>query len=336
MNLVLLPEVHFPREDERRVEVDVVGHYDSSHQAKRCSESTFGDPRYHRSLNHFDGVGLGGEHVEPEGNCHNENEHPEEGLELPDAEVVDEEEEEGVEDGDDGAHPDGDAKENFERGGRANHLLDVRAYNGQLSHYPQNVPGLLRELLGRELGEVPLGDHADSGCNGLVEEPQNGGPQQSPDQTVLALDAGFEVSRDVAGVQVGNRHEEAGSDEAHELLPAEAEGLDLAVALLEDFGELVLIVVVFVVALVVLLAHQKLVLRVGHRGLLVRGAGRRLLLHSRLLRLYEAWELAPFAEGVGGQLGWLVHRRLALQSLLNDTIMRLDQVHTLQHTLLVI
>lgn len=109
--------------------------------------------------------------------------------------------------------------EDLDRDCATNHLLDVGADQRQLRHRPERVPRPRRILLPAELGEVPTGGDAEPRRQELDEEAHDGGPEQQPEEGVAGGGAGLEIALEVAGIEEGDAHEEAGAGEEPKLLP---------------------------------------------------------------------------------------------------------------------
>ena len=68
-----------------------------------------------------------------------------------------------------------------------------------------------------------MGDDANARCHGLIEQTQQSGPRESPNDIVASLRASLEARSEVSGVEVGNTHKEAGTYESQKLATREGE-----------------------------------------------------------------------------------------------------------------
>eukprot|EP00754_Rhynchopus_humris_P044909 Rhum_TRINITY_DN4471_c0_g1::Rhum_TRINITY_DN4471_c0_g1_i1::g.14591::m.14591 len=215
--------VHFPREDEGRVQEQVVRHdHGADHPHRRLEVLRARHPRDERAFPHLALRRQVREVQEAEREHHQRDEHAEQRLYLADAVLVQQHEQEAVGGGDETASVDRNtpAREDLDRNCRAHHLLAVRADDRNLHHDPERVAQRLR-VRGAVLRKVAPGDDAELRADVLEDEAHERGHKQYPQQLVLPAGTQLQVGLQVAGVKVRDGHEEAGPGEKPELLEGE-------------------------------------------------------------------------------------------------------------------
>lgn len=136
-NFLRFGPVHVPGLDQGGVQVQIVRHYDRSYYPDaldhRPGVATLA-PRYEHALHDAGGAGHGGEVLVPEGDAHYGDQEAEERLKFAQAVLVQQQEREGVGDGEQDSSPNGNAENLWYRG-------VVRLGRGMLPSVGQEVKG---------------------------------------------------------------------------------------------------------------------------------------------------------------------------------------------------
>lgn len=104
--------------------------------------------------------------------------------------------------------------------GGANDLLHVRADDRHLGHDPKEDARQSGVATVAQLRQVLPRDDAQSGGENLHQQAEDGGGEQHPQQLVVGHHARLQVRLNVARVEVGDGHQEAGPGEGPQATPA--------------------------------------------------------------------------------------------------------------------
>ena len=142
-----------------------------------------------------------------------------EGFEIAEALVHQQQHQEGVERGDQRAADQRDAEQKVERDGGADDLGEVAGDHGEFAGHPQGVGDGLGIIGAAGLGEVAAGGDAEAGGQRLQEDRHQVGQHDDEKQRVAELGAASEVGGPVAGIHIADGDHVARAHEGEQ--PAE-------------------------------------------------------------------------------------------------------------------
>ena len=164
-------------------------------------------------------VGVGAEDLDAKEHADGADEGDDEGFEIAEAAVLEEQDEEDVGAGDEDAVDERDAEEELQRDGGADDFGEVAGGDGDFGEDPEGDGGAARVGLAAGLGEVALGGDAEFEREALEEDRHQVGEHDDEEQGVAVAGAAGEVGGPVAGVHVADGDEEAGAREAEDATP---------------------------------------------------------------------------------------------------------------------
>jgi hypothetical protein len=144
-------------------------------------------------------------------------------LEAPVAAVLQAEDREGDDGGDQPRGQQRDVEEQVQGDGRADELGQIGRHRDQLGLHPQPVRHPSREVLAAQLRQVVAGRDADLRRQVLDQHRHQVGPEQDPQQHVPVLAAARDVGGEVARVDVGDAGDERRAQQRQP--PADGHGL---------------------------------------------------------------------------------------------------------------
>jgi hypothetical protein len=133
--------------------------------------------------------------------------------------VLEEQDDEDVEGGDEAPPQEGDPEEEVQRDGGADDLGEVGRGDGELGQHPQPPHDRLRVLVAAGLGEVAVRGDPQLQGEVLEQHRHEVGDEDDGEEGVAVPGAGGEVGRPVPGVHVADGYEEAGAGVGEELPP---------------------------------------------------------------------------------------------------------------------
>ena len=216
---------HLPGLHDRGVQVQVVRHHRGAQDADRDVE--------HRRVGHD----LGGRHQSPNhlrqrGPRHEElhreadrdraDQHDDEGLEPPEPLVLEQEDQQDVEGGEDHAPEQRNAEQQVQRDGRADDLGQIAGRDGDLAEDPEHEADRPRVVVAAGLGQVAAGDDPQLQRERLEQDRHEVGEEDHAQERVSEACATRYVGGPVAGVHVAHGHHVPRTGEGERLPPERA------------------------------------------------------------------------------------------------------------------
>ena len=193
---------------QRAVQVDHVRHDRGAEDAGGQQDRVRAGEVGHEALGRLAGVEADAQRVVQEAQ-QDHAEHPGDGqLEAAVAAVLQREDGEGDDGGDEARGEQRDAEQQVQRDRRADELGQVGGHRDQLGLDPQADGHRPREALAAQLGQVLAGGGADLGRQRLDQHRHQVRGQDHPQQQVAELGAAGDVRGEVAGVDVGDGGDE--------------------------------------------------------------------------------------------------------------------------------
>ena len=161
----------------------------------------------------------GPEDLDGEADRDRANEGDDERLDQAEAAILQVEDREDVEAGDDATPDHGDAEKDFQRDGRADDLCEVAGGDGDFAEEPQEPDDRQGIAVATRLGEVASRHDAELEAQVLEQDGHEIGNEDDAEERVAELRAALEIGGPVAGVHVADGDEEAGAGEGEHLSP---------------------------------------------------------------------------------------------------------------------
>ncbi len=199
------------------MQIQVMGHYRCPDYAHRDVKCPFRKVWY-KPLRHTAPLGARGENFKnkAEADCNDERE--DEALKFPHPEVLNREKEKRVKRSDDYAPYQGDAEEQVESDGGAEHFGKIARGDGNLGENPERMAYRTRVVVATGLSEIPPCNDAESRGQGLQYHGHHVGHQQDPDQRVSETCPSLEVRSPVPRIHVTHAYEVRRSEESKHAL----------------------------------------------------------------------------------------------------------------------
>ncbi len=192
--------VKLARGNRGRVQVQVVGHDDRAEEADELERCVARGAGHEDTLGDLGRVWTHHTKVNEEANGHGADQGCEEGLKLANAKVLEAEEGEGVDAGDESTGPERKVKENLEGDSGADDLLNIVTNNDDFRKSPQGVGKRTRVFFAADLGEVLARDSTDSEREDLAEPTGSNSPEKHPEELIAGVSTRLKVSHQIARV----------------------------------------------------------------------------------------------------------------------------------------
>ncbi len=191
---------------QRGVEIEVVGHDRRADDAYGNVQTPFRKGRA-ESLNDLPPLRRRYKDLEDKAQANDGNQEQDKALEFSHPEILNREEQHGVERGNNDAHQEGQPEEQIESYGGSEDLGQIARGDRDFCQDPEKVCNRSRVVVSAGLGEVPTRHDAKPRGQGLEKKGHHVGRQQDPQQLIPETGAGFEISRPVARVHVPYAYE---------------------------------------------------------------------------------------------------------------------------------
>ncbi len=157
-------------------------------------------------------IGIGERNLDDETGEDHRQERDDEGLDPAEAQLLEPEDEEDVEGGDDDAELEWHPEQEIEADRRSHHLGDVGGDDGDLGEKPEHRRDGPREGIAAGLGEVAAGTDGEPGAERLQDDCHDVGEERHEQQRIAELGAAGDRGRPIARVHIADGDKIAGAD----------------------------------------------------------------------------------------------------------------------------
>ena len=207
-----------------RVQVQIVRHHRGAEDADGDVQLLAGQDVGHKPRRNPRRRRLTKENLDQEADPDDQPQRQDEGLQLADAEMLDQQQQQHVAAGDQHAPENGNAEQQIQPDGRAQHFGQIAGGNGDFAQPEQHVVTPGRILVVAGLGQVAAGHQPQPCAEGLEQHRHGVAHQQHPEQPVAELRAALDVGGPVAGVGIADRDEIGRPGEGEQPSPPPAGG----------------------------------------------------------------------------------------------------------------
>ena len=209
---------------QRRMQIEVVRHHRGAEDADGHVELRAGEQVRHEPRGHPRNRRLAQKHLDEKAAADGCHQHQNEGLELANAKLLNQQQQEHVATGDQNAPENRDAHEQIQADRRAEHFRQIAGGNGDFAKAEENVVHRARVIVVACLGQVAAGHQPQPGAQGLQQNGHGVAHQQDPDQPVTELGAALKVGGPVAGVHIAHGNQVRRTGKRKQATPPPAGG----------------------------------------------------------------------------------------------------------------
>ena len=225
--LVLVLPVEVAGLNDGGVEVEVVGHDRGADDTQCHGELPIAQNLRggHESFEHGRQVGSRQDHLVDKDDHDDQDQRGHDGLDSAESDLGQEEQYQNIQNGQGHAQHQGDAEEEFEGDGPADHFGDVGGHDCKLGADPKDEAEFAAGMQTGRLGQIQAGHDAQLGRHVLEHHGDQAGDEDDAHEEVAVLGSATDGGDPVAGVHVAHGHQGAWAGEGGKVLPEGSGGL---------------------------------------------------------------------------------------------------------------